>query len=496
MIEQAPVLIVVIPLISAFLTPLIGWGKKELCYPWVILSLALSGLCTIITFLTVIETGTIHYHMGGWLPPWGIEYVVDHLSAFVLAIISFISLTAAVYSKESVKQELSEKTVYFYTVFLLQVTGFLGIVVTGDMFNLYVFLEIASLSGYALIAVGGKGAPLAGFRYLIMGTVGASFYLLGVGYLYMATGSLNMADLAGRLPGLYDSKVILVAFTFFTVGVAIKMALFPFHGWLPDAYEKAPSSVSTLLAPLMTKVATYVMIRIIFTVFSPYFSIETLPFMAILSWIAAAAILYGAFMALAQTDLKRMLVYILVSEVGYLALGIGLANRNGFTGTVLHIMNDACMMVALFMIAGAISYRCGNIAISQFRNLHRKMPFTMGAFVVVGFSVVGIPPSCGFFSKWYLILGAVDAGQWVQAGVLVLSSLLNAILFFRVIEYAYIEPRDGQNSVKKPSTVACEEAPLSMLVPIIGFATLEILLGLLSGLIIATVINFTVPVCF
>lgn len=496
MIEQAPVLIVIIPLISAFLTPFIGWWKKELCYPWIILALTFSGFCSVITLLTVIKTGTIHYHLGGWLPPWGIEYAVDYLNAFVLVVISFISLTAAVYSQKSVEQELPEKTVYFYTLFLLQVTGFLGIVVTGDMFNLYVFLEIASLAGYALIAVGGKGAPLASFRYLIMGTVGASFYLLGVGYLYMATGSLNMADLARLLPDLYGSKVVLAAFSFLVVGVALKMALFPLHGWLPDAYEKAPSSVSTLLAPLMTKVSAYVMIRIMFTVFRPYFSIELFPVTTILSWIAAAAILYGAFMALAQTDFKKMLVYILVSEVGYLALGIGLANRNGLTGTILHIMNDACMMVALFMIAGAIMYRCNIREISQFRNLHRKMPFTMAALVIVGLSVVGIPPTCGFFSKWYLILGAIDASQWALAGVLVLSSLLNAILFFRVIEYAYIEPRGGHDNGDESLVVSREEAPLSMLIPIISATAGVVLFGLLSGRIISTVIQFAIPACF
>jgi len=496
MIEQAPVLIVVIPLIFAFITPLIGWRRKELCYPWIILALTLSTFCSVIALLTVIDTGVIHYHLGGWLPPWGIEYVVDYLSAFVLVIVSFISLTVAVYSKKSVEQELPDKIPYFYTIFLLQITGFLGIVVTGDMFNLFVFLEIASLAGYALIAVGEEGAPMASFKYVIMGTIGASFYLLGVGYLYMATGSLNMADLASLLPDLYGSKVVLVAFTFLIVGVAIKMALFPLHGWLPDAYEKAPSSVSALLAPLMTKVAAYVMIRIMFTVFRPYFSIEVFPVTTILSWIAAAAILYGALMALAQTDLKRMFVYVLISEVGYLVLGVGLANKNGLTGTILHILNDAFMVVALFMIVGAIVYRCGTREISQFRNLHRKMPFTMAAFVIVGLSVVGIPPTCGFFSKWYLILGAVDASQWVLAGVLVLSSLLNAILFFRVIEYAYIEPRNGHDSGGESLVVAREEAPLSMLIPIISVTAGVVLFGLLSGRIISTVIQFAIPACF
>ena len=211
-------------------------------------------------------------------------------------------------------------------------TGFLGIVITGDMFNLYVFLEIASLAGYALIAVGEEGAPFASFNYLIFGTIGACFYLLGVGYLYINTGSLNMADLTKILPALYQSKVVLVAFAFFLVGVSLKMALFPLHVWLPDAYTYAPSPVSALLAPLMTKVGAYVMIRIMFTVFEPRFSIELIPATTILGWMAAGAILFGALMALAQSDLKRMLAYILVSEVGYIALGVDPSRTGSPTG--------------------------------------------------------------------------------------------------------------------------------------------------------------------
>jgi len=398
----------------------------------------------------------------------------------------------AVFSKRSVEQELPEKIVYFYCIFLLQVTGLLGIVITGDMFNLYVFLEIASLAGYALIAVGEDGAPFASLNYVIFGTIGACFYLLGVGYLYISTGSLNIADLAQVLPDLYQSKVVLVAFAFFMVGVSLKMALFPLHVWLPDAYTYAPSTVSALLAPLMTKVGAYVMIRVLYTVFKPHFAIELIPATTILAWMAAGAILFGAIMALAQIDLKRMLAYILVSEVGYIALGVGLANRSGLTGAILHILNDSFMMLALFLVVGAIMYRYGNREISQLRYLHRKMPFTMAAFVIAALSVIGIPPTCGFFSKWYLILGAIDANQWVFVAVLLISSLLNVILFFRVIEHAYLEPEE-EHAEGAELAIANEEAPFSMLMPILIAAAGIMVFGVLSGKIISTVIQFAVP---
>ena len=496
MIPQSPVLVVVIPLIFSFLNLLFGWWKKGLCYPITLVALALSFLASLHTLNIVITSGTIHYYLGGWKPPWGIEYVVDHLNAFVLVIVSFVALLVAIYSKRSVEQELPEKIVYFYCLFLLQVTGFLGIVITGDMFNLYVFLEIASLAGYALIAIGEDGAPFASFNYVIFGTIGACFYLLGVGYLYIVTGSLNIADLSQILPNLYHSKVVLVAFAFFLVGVSIKMALFPLHVWLPDAYTYAPSAVSALLAPLMTKVGAYVMIRIMFTVFKPYFSIELIPVTSILGWMAAGAIIFGAVMALAQIDLKRMLAYILVSEVGYITLGIGLANRNGLTGAILHILNDAFMMLALFLVVGAIMYRSGKREIPQLRYLHRKMPLTMAVFVIAALSVIGIPPTCGFFSKWYLILGAIDANKWIFVAVLLVSSLLNVILFFRCIESAYLEPVAEHSSGGSELAITREESPLSMLIPILIAGAGIMSFGVLSGKIISTIIQFALPAGF
>jgi multicomponent Na+:H+ antiporter subunit D len=495
MIAQSPILIIVIPLMFAFITLIFGWWKKSLCYPIVLIALSLSFLSSLYTLNTVIANGTIHYHLGGWEPPWGIEYVVDYLNSLVLAIISFVSLTVAVYSKRSVEKELPGKIVFFYVLFLLQVTGLAGIVITGDTFNLYVFLEIASLAGYALIAVGEDGAPLASFNYVIFGTIGACFYLLGVGYLYIATGSLNMADLANILPSLYNSKVVLVAFAFFLVGISIKMALFPLHIWLPDAYTYAPSSVSALLAPLMTKVGAYILIRIMYTVFKPYFPIEILPAASILTWIAIAAILFGAAMALAQTDLKRMLTYILVSEVGYIVLGVGLANRVALTGAILHILNDAFMMLGLFLIVGAIMYKYGTRKISDLRYIHKKMPFTMSVFVISALSVVGIPPTCGFFSKWYLILGAIKANGWVFVAVLLISSLLNAILFFRVIESAYLEPKGelAHDDEGHGEAVKMDEAPSTMLIPILITGAGIVILGLMSGKIISAIIQHAIP---
>lgn len=226
---QATILIVLIPLMSSYAIPLLGWRWRGSAFYVALSAMGGSLVCSFILLHAVLTQGTIHYHLGGWLPPWGIEYVIDPLSGFMGVIVCVIGFLVTLSSKQSVEKELPEKKVRFYTIYLLLFVGLMGMVVTGDAFNLYVFLEIASLTAYALIAIGEDGAPLAAFNYIIMGTIGACFYLLGVGYLYIVTGSLNMADLSKLLPPLYHSDVVLMALAFFLIGIAIKMALFPMH---------------------------------------------------------------------------------------------------------------------------------------------------------------------------------------------------------------------------------------------------------------------------
>ena len=492
-----PALIVMVPFISALLVFVIGWWNRRLSCGLVITVLAAVFLLSIGIMKDVMANGTIHYWLGGWEPPWGIEYAVDYLNAFMLVIISFVSLVVTIYSKKSVEKELPEKIVPFYSLYLLLITGLIGIVITGDLFNVFVFLEIAAISCYALIAVGRKGASYSSFKYVVMGTVGASFYLLGVGYLYIVTGSLNMADVSNLLPPLYESKVVMTAGVFMLVGIAIKMAVYPLHAWAPGAYSDAPSSVSALIAPLMTKVGAYLMIRIFYTVFKPYFFVDVIPLSSILTWIAAVSIILGSVYAIAQTDLKKMLSYSVVAQIGYIALGIGLANKAGLTGAILHILNEAFTKACVFLVAGAIIYKTGSCNIEGFKDLYRKMPFTMSAFLIGAFSMVGIPPTCGFFSKLYLILGSIDAKQWIFVAVLLTSSILNVIYFFRVIKIAAFDEAIPDYSRTTPYiTYRIDEVPISMLIPILVMAAGILVCGIFSPEIINTVIQHIIPASF
>lgn len=471
-INNLPVLTVVIPLIAGFLTTITGWIDRRLCWYWVMLTMFIVVLITSSNLLTVINSGTIYYHLGGWKPPFGIEYVIDLLNGFVCIIIAFIGLMVAIYSKESVKKELPGKTIPFYSIFLLLITGLMGMTITGDIFNFYVFLEISSLTAYALIAMGDRGDGLvASFNYLIMGTVAASFILLGIGYLYAVTGTLNMADMQNILPDIYGNKVVLAALAFFMAGFSIKIGLFPLHAWLPDAYTHAPSTASALIAGLMTKVGAYAMIRFMFSVFTPAFVIDITRMTEILTWAAALAIIMGSVLAIAQSDIKRMLAYSSISQIGYILLGVGLVNVIGMQGGLLHILNHAFMKCALFLVAGAIFYRTGIRNIHQFQGLGKKMPVTTIVFLIAALSMIGVPGTVGFTSKWYLALGSIEAGQWIFVLVILVSSLLNIVYFWRIFDNIWFGNPHEKEHIKR------DEAPLTMLVPMVILAFLCIFFG-------------------
>jgi multicomponent Na+:H+ antiporter subunit D len=420
--------------------------------------------------------------LGNWNPPWGIECVIDHFGGFMVVIISTMSLFAAVYGKKTIEKELPGKTIYFYTIFLLLVTALLGIAVTGDVFNLYVFLEIASLAGYALIAVGKDKAPVASFRYIVMGTIGACFYLIGLGYLYIVTGSLNMEDLRILLPPLYANRVVQTAFVFMFVGFGIKIALFPLHTWQPDAYTYAPSATSVIISTAMAKTSVYALIRIIFSVFTLNFVTGFVAVFDVICWVSAIAMIFGSVYAITQNNLKKMLAYSSIANVGYIMLGVGLSASTslGLTPALMHILNHALMKGCMFMIACAFIHKAGLWDIRDFVGLGRRMPYTCFAFILAALAMIGMPPSVGFITKWYLILAALEAGQYIFVAVILFSTLLMIVYFWRVIEIMYIRAGEGDGN-----EIKVEEVPGSMLIPGLMLAVLCFLVGIawISGVL-------------
>ncbi|MFP3984029.1 MAG: monovalent cation/H+ antiporter subunit D family protein [Desulfurivibrionaceae bacterium] len=493
--SQIPVIIIVAPLLGVLLVNVFGLFSKKsgICLLLTAVVLLIASAASLKTLFQVMENGVIGYRMGGWPPPFGIEYVIDHLNALVLVVVNAVSLIAVIFSGRSVKEEIpSYKIPLFYSILILLVTGLSGITITGDAFNLYVLLEISALTGYALIAVGRDHALMASFNYLLLGTIGASLYLLGTGHLYIMTGSLNMGDLSVILTDLYGSRAILIALLLILVGTWIKMAFFPLHTWLPNSYTYAPTATSCIAAPLVTKVSVYIMLRAMFSIFTPNYVYDYLDLSGLIVWLAVVAIVMGSLLALAQKDLKRMLSYVLVAEVGYMVGGAWLANSLGLTGTILHIVNDALMTLCLFMAAGTINYRTGDLSFSSMGGLYKKMPFTMTAFTIGALSMIGVPPTAGFFSKWYLILGAVEAGRWEYMGALLFSSLVNVVLFFRIFEIAYFDGASEERGENRKSRIA--EAPLSMVAPLWIVAVSLIVIGIYTGDLVSNVIQYAVPI--
>ena len=485
-VEHFPVLVVVVSLLSAITILIAGWINRKTA--WYISLATLLGLFIASLFILhhVMTVGSIRYRLGGWAPPWGIEYVMDALNAYVLVVLLFLGLVCVIYSKRNIEHELPQKVVSFYTIYQLLITGLCGITVTGDIFNMYVFIEITSLSAYALIASRGKIALKASFTYLVLGSIGACFFLLGVGFLYAVTGSLNIQDLSLLLPPFYGNRVVLAAFVFFLVGLSIKMALFPLHTWLPDAHAFAPAEISAMLSGIIIEVSTYAFIRVAFSVFTLRF-LRLLPIFDILSWLGAVAIIIGSLLAITQVNLKRMLAYSSVANMGYIVLALGLSTSartlpwGGLNPALMHILNHALMKGCLFLVAGAFIYKADLWYIKDFVGLGRKMPYTCAAFVIAAISMIGVPPSVGFVSKLYIILASIEAKKFFFVAVLLLSSLLNLVYFWRVIETMYMKRGKEQDHshASHGSHVQREEIPFGMLSPIWVLASLCIIMGIL-----------------
>ena len=488
-----PALVVIAPLLGAFFAGISAWVEDRATYPIVLTSLGVATAAAINDMITVMVSGPIQYRMAGWAPPMGIEFQIDGLNAMVMLLICAIAFLNLVASYKNVQQETPDRAGSFYVMYMLFVVGLLGVTATGDLFNLYVLIEITSLSSYTMIALGDRDrGGLAALNYIFIGVIGASFYLLGVGYIYIKTGSLNMADVATMIPAMKESSSLLVAFILCIIGIWIKMALFPLHVWLPNAYSFAPVGFARIVAPLMTKVMVYVMVRLMITVFGTDYVFNTLNLAEGVVWLGTIAILAGGIIALSQKNLKKMLTYIIVCEIGYMVGGAWLGNELGMTGAILHILNDALMTFALFLAVGNMVYRLDRVDISDLAGLFAKMPWTMGGFVLAAFSIVGVPPTCGFFSKWYLILGAFEAGAYHFAAALLISSLICAVLFFKVFEVCFFEPMSeghGHGDDHGSHTaVAMEEAPVSSIVTLMVVSLSLVVAGLYSGTIVDTVI--------
>ncbi|HAD19689.1 MAG TPA: NADH/ubiquinone/plastoquinone (complex I) [Lachnospiraceae bacterium] len=482
MSEHLPILIILCPFLAALTAPLTAFAGRQAPK---ILTAAINGaglLLACISLASVARKGPVSYEMGNWAAPYGIEFYLDSINSVLLVMIFLMGLFSILFSIPFLQQKNRRKSFVYCSVLSLLICGLAGMTATGDVFNFYVFLEITSLAGYTLIAMGGDQGTLSAFRYLMIGTIGASFYLLGVAFLYGETGSLNMADIAYRLLPSETSGTTLIAMSFFVIGFGIKMALFPLHGWQPAAYTNAHPGAAPLIAGVMGKIPAYGMIRFFFFLFAGN-SAYVRRFLLLVGLMSCAGMLYGSLKAMRQTDFRRLLAYSSIAQIGYVGMGIAIAGHYGLIGAVLHILGHSAMKSCLFFCAGGIRYRYGEVEMLRFGQLYRTMPLTAAAIVVAGLSMVGVPPLTGFFSKWYLAYGAAKEGIYLYVVVLVISSLLNAVYFFRLFERLFMDREAEDRSLQAPRQGKAE-LPVLMLLPILACALLIILLGICNTAVV------------
>lgn len=454
--SHLPVLQVIVPMLSAPLALLLqprgtAWAAATAA------SLFAFAIAIMLT-LGVINGQEFVYQMGGWPAPYGIELAVDAFSAVVLLIVTGASSIALIGGRRSLDQDIADhRQPMFYAAWLLALAGLVGIPLAADAFNVFVFMEISSLASYVLIAGGPNRQALpAVFKYLIMGTIGATFYLIGVGLIYMMTGTLNLADMELKILDVADQKPILIAAGFITIGLALKAAVFPLHVWMPNAYTFAPNVVTVFLAACATKVSLYLLIRFDFFVFQGNLANHDVHFSYFLMPLAVLAILSGSAVALYENDIKRQFAYSSVAQIGYILLGASLVSMAGLTASVLHMFNHALAKGTIFLVVVGLASYCANLRLENIRGAAKSMPWTMGAFVIAGLSLVGVPGTVGFISKWYLITAVLEEGAVgvMLLIVIIVSSLMAMAYVWKIIEAAYFgEPPEGLTPPNEAPTV-------------------------------------------
>ena len=434
-------LLVVVPIVAA--TAPLALGLKYENVGWSVAAITTVGLAGLAAAVAVetYTAGRFAHELGGFAPPVGIELVADELSAAVVVLVALVALLTLAFSRVA-----GPRGNAFYSGYLLLTGGLMGVVLTGDLFNMFVFLEIVGLTTYALIAADRSGASAyASVKYLVLGTVGASLYLVGVGYVYLATGTLNMIDLQSALADVgYTDPLVQAGYAFIVAGFALKIALFPVHTWQPDAYQRAPDSVTTFVAALVSTAGAYALIRVTYTVFTVDFLAANEAITAGVLAVAGVSILAGSALATMQSDLKRMFAYSSVAQFGMIAAAVALANETALLGGIIHLVGHGLLKFGLFLAAGLLALGYGARHVADLASLARRAPYTSGALAVLGLALVGIPPSIGFLGKWYIAVGAVEvsladgglAGFWI-AGVVFISTLFTLAYVARLIEQLY-----------------------------------------------------------
>jgi multicomponent Na+:H+ antiporter subunit D len=451
-IKNLPILVVLTPLMMSLIVVLIS--NNFLSWLLTLFTTLITFIFSLLLYQEVYLHTAISYALGNWVPPLGIEYLIDKVSIIPIIIIALISFLATFFASKIMPAEINNSSISkVYSLWLLAIAGLIGLVTTGDAFNLFVFLEISSLASVALVAMGGqkdKQALVAAYNYLILGAIGATFYVIGVGLLYGITGTLNLADLSNRIAEISDNKALIAGFGFMVIGIMLKAAVFPLHIWLPRAYAYAPSAVSVLLAATATKASLYILARILFSVFDISDNLVTYTLQYIILPLSILAMFAGTIMAIYEKDIKRLLAHSSIAQIGYITLAFAIGTKASVAAGFIHLFNHALIKGALFMAITSMGFYINKrITINNLSGLGRAMPITFVCFVICSLSLAGIPLTAGFISKLYIIKASISAdGIWI-AFLILASSALSVVYLWKMIEALWFHESPKEPNIKE-----------------------------------------------
>jgi proton-translocating NADH-quinone oxidoreductase chain N len=467
-----PVLLIVIPLGLIFVVPFFGFISKKIVKFISFVALLFNLIISLRLFPQVLEQ-PVHVSIGGFLPPFGINLVAGPVGILFTTLIALVGFLVSIYAFDYIKERDQEK---YHILYLLLLTGATGVVLTGDIFNLFVFFEILCISSYSLVAYFGDKAGIeSAVKYLIQGALGSSFVLIGIGLLYGQFGTLNMADIASNIHSIH-SIPIFVPLVLLITGFGVEAAIFPLNAWLPDAHSSAPSSISAILSGIAIEVGLYAMVRVVFTLFGASSILTFLLFLGVIT------LLIGELCAFSQENIKRMLAYSSIGQIGLIVFALSIASSYGVTGGLFQLVSHTLGKALLFLAAGYMIYRSGSMNISSFEGMGKKMPYTSLAFAIGAFSIVGLPPFIGFASKFMIVKAAIFK-QEVLFTILIVLVLLATIIegayFFRVVQVIYFKGEEGKLSQQR------ERAPISILIPLFIFIGIIVVIGIYPKLLTA-----------
>lgn len=483
MIKSLPLISILILFITSFVMPLIK--NKSIVKAISLVSMSTVFILSSIIFVFVKNSEAYVYNVGHFGAPVGIEFYVGNIEVLLATVFTFVAVMITWFSIYSIDGDVKESRISLYYLLVnILIASILGLLYTNDIFNAFVFVEIGTIASCGIIVVKDKKENIkATLKYLIMSSLGSGLLLMGIAFLYSITGQLNLTYMHEALIKVYENypNAILISLGIFTIGIGVKAAMFPLHSWLPDAHSSAPTSSSAILSSLVLKGYVYLLIKIFYRVFGLDI-VTQFPVLRIILILGSLGMIMGSIFAIFQKELKRVIAYSSVAQMGYIFFGIGLGTELGFTIAIFHMIGHAVTKSALFLISGAIIHNSGHKNVEDLKGIGKEMPLCLFLFLMCALSMVGIPVLPGFVSKWYLALATIETGELIFIIVILASSLLNAVYYFPIIINGFF----GEDNLKD-KVYKSKEKKLKEMIPVILLVLSMIFVGMVSKNIISII---------